>query len=238
MLLFAALVPGAMILLPTAFAQDQTITTPMNGSSSALPIGNMTALSGTLSMGNNTTDSPIEISEKPIATGHYNTTSQSFSNNSMQISFAGNTSFTLPNSTGTINAPTSGNVTIYFTPNGGILNGHGQLTSQDGTENATFVVTELFVRENEPGRGIVSFATNSTGQLAPLDGKIALTWDVDQPDGSTILSFYDWKSGPCTCNSAGNSTMTSSANQTMVQNNNTLTMPPTQLPSFPPSALG
>lgn len=140
----------------------------------------------------------------------------------MQISFAGTTSITLPNSTETINAPTSGNVTIYFTPSGGILNGQGQLTSEDGKENATFVVSELFVREDAPGRGIVAFATNSTGQLASLDGKIAQTWDVNEPDGSTMVSFYEWESGPCTCNPAENSTMPSSANQTLMQSNTTI----------------
>jgi hypothetical protein len=200
LLLFAAFVPGSILLLPAA-AQAQTTPTT-NGSSSVTENGAITSSSGVMSVeknitnGSNSTNRPIKISEQPMAIGHYNTTSQNFGHNSMQISFAGNTAFTLANSTGIVNAPTSGNITIYFTQSGGILNGQGQLTSEDGTENATFVLTELFPREDAPGRGIVSFATNSTGQLAPIDGKIALTWDVDQADGSTIVSFYEWESGP------------------------------------------
>jgi plastocyanin len=125
--------------------------------------------------------------------GHYTTTSENFVNNTLQISVAGNTTITLPNSTETITTNDTGNVTITFTESGGgILEGQVHLTTADGSENATIAVTEFFSSENAPGRGIASFTTDSTGKLAPLNGIIAVTLDEDQPDGSARVSFFEW----------------------------------------------
>jgi hypothetical protein len=201
MLLFAALVPGFALAAPTA-AMVQTNSTGT---------ANDTMSSETISL--NSTSAPIKISDRPMAIGHYNTTSENFENSSLQISFAGNTSITIPNSTETVNADTTGNVTIYFSPAGGFLNGQANLSTEDGSESATVSVSELFTSENAPGRGVAYFSTNSTGKLAPLDGKVALTWDQERPDGSTIVSFYEWQSGP-TANSSSNATNSSSDNQT------------------------
>lgn len=201
MLLFAALVPGFALADPTAM-------TNMNSTGTASDT--MTSNSMNLS----STAAPIKISDRPMAKGYYNTTAESFGNSSIQISFAGNTMLTLPNSTETVLANTTGNVTIYFSAAGGFLNGMAKLTTADGTENATVLVSELFTSENAPGRGVAYFSTNSTGKLAPLDGKIALTWDEEKPDGSTIVSFYEWQTGPTANSMSGNATSSSGNNQT------------------------
>lgn len=199
MLLFAALLPGFAFVAPAAMAQANSTGATSDTMSSG-------------QMGLDSTNIPIKISDQPMAIGHYNTTSENFRNNSLQISFAGNTMIMLPNSTETVMANTTGNVTIYFSQAGGFLNGLAHLTTKDGSENATIAVTELFTSENSPGRGVAYFSTNSTDKLAPLDGKIALTWDENQPDGSTIVSFYEWQSGPTTNSNLGNATSTSSNN--------------------------
>lgn len=132
-------------------------------------------------------------------------------NNTLQIGIAGNTTITLPNSTETITTVDTGNVTITFTESGaGILEGQVYLTTEDGTENATALVTEFFSSEDAPGRGIVSFSTDSTGRLAPLDSMVAVTLDEDQPDGSAQVSFFEWHAGPLVDNmdnSIGNQTV-------------------------------
>ena len=187
-LLLAALALSSALSIPTAIAQTNNSAPTTNG---MMP----SSSSDTMAMSNNT-NNPIQISSNPIAVGHYNTTSQQFGNQSLQISFEGNTMITLPNSTNQIMAKTTGNVTIYFTSAGGFLHGHGILTTPGGNENATLTVTELLTSENGPNRGIAAFSTNSTGQLAAINGKTALVWDVNEPDGSTTVSFYEWKSGP------------------------------------------
>jgi plastocyanin len=139
-------------------------------------------------------DTSLEISDRPLAVGHYITASENSVNNTLQISVVGNTTITLPNSTETITTNDTGNVTITFTESGaGILEAQLLLTTADGLENATVTATEFFSSENAPGRGIASFSTDSTGRLAPLDGVIAATLDEDQPDGSARVSFFEWR---------------------------------------------
>jgi len=178
------------------------------------------------SMSLNSTSGPVHISEQPMAIGHYNTTSENFANNSLQIAFAGDTKIMLPNSTQTITANTAGNVTIYFSPHGGFLVGGGNLTAQDGS-TATISVTELFTSENAPGKGVAHFSTNSTGSLAQLNDKFAVVQDEDQPDGSTIVSFYEWQSGTnSTTNSTGTSSSQIPSGMTASKNNPDCVNPP------------
>ena len=163
------------------------------------------------------TNSSLQISDHPLAVGHYSTVSENFANNMIQLSIAGNTTITLPNSTETITTNDTGNVTITFTESGGgILEGQVHLTTEDGLENATITVTEFFSSESAPGRGIASFSTDSTGRLAPLDSIVAVTLDEDQPDGSARVSFFEWHSGPLVENNQANTTLNNgtSSNQT------------------------
>lgn len=167
----------------------------------------------------------LQISDQPLAIGHYSTVSENVSNDTIQLSIAGNTTITLPNSTETITTNDAGNVTITFTESGGgILEGQVLLTTEDGTENATITVTEIFSSENAPGRGIASFSTDSTGRLAPLDSIVAVTLDEEQPDGSARVSFFEWHAGPlidnnnnqvgAPANSTGSNQTTAVGNQT------------------------
>jgi plastocyanin len=161
--------------------------------------------------------SSLQISYQPFATGHYSTVSENFANNTLQVSVTGNTTITLPNSTETITTTNTGNVTITFTESGGgILEGQVYLTTEDGLENATITVTEIFSSEDAPGRGIASFSTDSAGRLAPLDSIVAVTLDEDQPDGSARVSFFEWHSGPLVDNNQNNTAPNNStgSNQT------------------------
>src|SRR5690606_8863708 len=138
----------------------------------------------------------LQISDQQLAVGHYTAISEDVENNMTQLSIAGNTTITLPNSTETITTNDTGNVTITFTESGmGILEAQIFMTTGDGLENATITVVEFISGENAPGRGVASFSTASTGRLAPLDGIVAIVLDEDQPDGSGRVSFFEWNAG-------------------------------------------
>ncbi len=138
----------------------------------------------------------LQISDQPLAVGHYTSISEDVENNMTQLSIAGNTTITLPNSTETITTNDTGNITITFTESGmGILEAQIYMTTGDGLENATITVVEFISGENAPGRGVASFSTASTGRLAPLDGIVAIVLDEDQPDGSGRVSFFEWNVG-------------------------------------------
>lgn len=179
-------------------------------------------------------NSTLMISNQPMAVGRYSTVSENFANDTIQISVAGNTKITLPNSTETITTNDTGNVTVTFTESGGgILEGQIFLTTRDGLENATITVTEFFSSETAPGRGVASFSTDSNGTLAPLDSIIVLTLDEDQPDGSVRVSFFEWQSGPLARDNQ--SALNNTANAT---GNQTATPPPAPAPAAGPTGGG
>lgn len=161
----------------------------------------------------------LQISDQPLAIGHYSTVSENVSNDTIQLSIAGNTTITLPNSTETITTNDTGNVTITFTESGvGILEGQVFLTTEDGLENVTIIVTEIFSSENAPGIGIASFSTDSAGRLAPLDSIVAVTLDEDQPDGTARVSFFEWHAGPLIDNNQVEAPANITGNQTTAGN--------------------
>jgi plastocyanin len=170
------------------------------------------------------TSSLLQISDQPLAVGHYTTVSENAGNNMIQLSIAGNTTITLPNSTETTVTNDTGNVTITFTESGmGILDAQIYMTTGDGSENATIIVAEFFSGKNAPGRGLASFSTASTGRLAPLDSIVAIVLDEDQPDGSSRVSFFEWNAGPVIDNSELETPVNSSENGT--SDNQTTTTP-------------
>lgn len=218
--LAALLLAGTLVSILTPGALASSNSGP--GSSNSGPGGSGTPASlitpsqtpASIASSNSTS---LNISEKPLAIGHYRTLSQnSLSNTTMQISVVGNTTISLPNSSETITTNDTGNATITFTQSGGaILQAQVFLKSKDGLENATITATEFFDSESSPGRGVALFSTNSTGKLAPLDGIVAITLDEDQLDGSTQVSFFEWQTGSMQNNQAN-----------VTDNNQTATTPP------------
>ena len=59
----------------------------------------------------------------------------------------------------------------------------------------TVQFTEFLKSEVCKGIGIAYFSTNSTGMLARLNNMIAVFLDEEQPNGDSIVRFFQWKNG-------------------------------------------
>lgn len=116
------------------------------------------------------------------------------------LTFSGNGTLTLPNSTQTINTTSKGTAVISFAT----FSGYGKetITAANG-ERATVTLYEI-VQFNNPaaapeggGKGIITaiFQTNSTGELAPLNGMIVAGIDDMTPDGESHTTLWRWESG-------------------------------------------
>jgi hypothetical protein len=72
-------------------------------------------------------------------------------------------------------------------------------TEEDASENATATFYEVvrFNFETGAGRGIAiaHVHTDPTGKLAPLDGMILAGHDELHPDGTGLLTLWEWQSG-------------------------------------------
>ena len=110
----------------------------------------------------------------------------------IQISLVGNGTITLPNSTETVKTRDTGNALVrLLTPTGDIAQGQIHISTEDESENATVFFTEI--AKNEKGIGVAYFSTNSTGKLAFLDNMVAIFQDESQPDGSTVITAWEWR---------------------------------------------
>jgi hypothetical protein len=142
----------------------------------------------------NTTTSydSITLAEKPFLIEHGTTTVATPINQThIQISLAGNGTIMLPNSTETVKTKDTGNAIIRLTPIGDIAQGQIDIsTEEDASENGTVFFTEI--GQNGKGIGVAYFATNSTGNLAFLDNRVAVFQDELQPNGNTVITAWEW----------------------------------------------
>jgi hypothetical protein len=144
------------------------------------------------------TSSPgIELSPQPIYQERSRLESQTQINQThVKITFSGNGTLNLPNSTETIRTASIG-IGISSLIDGSFA-GQVILTTEDGSNNATAAVYELgqFNAQDLTGRGIAIavFHTNSTGKLAPLDGMILAGQDEFLPDGGAFITYWEWNS--------------------------------------------
>ena len=142
------------------------------------------------------TSSPgIELSPQPIYQERSRLESQTQINQThVKITFSGNGTLNLPNSTETIRTTSIG-IGISSLVDGSFA-GQVILTTEDGSNNATAAVYELgqFNAQDLTGRGIAIavFHTNSTGLLAPLDGMILAGQDEFLPDGGAFITYWEW----------------------------------------------
>lgn len=144
------------------------------------------------------TSSPgIELSPQPVYQERSRLESQTQLNQThVKITFSGNGTLNLPNSTEPIRTTSIG-IGISSLVDGSFA-GQVILTTEDGSNNATAAVYELgqFNAQDLTGRGIAIavFHTNSTGPLAPLDGMILAGQDEFLPDGGAFITYWEWNS--------------------------------------------
>jgi hypothetical protein len=192
LLLLAASLTGISSLVPTAAASLPVDDTIAGGNTSA------TTRMADDTPSNSTTTLNVDLSDEPFAVGQYRTvvSDNMTSETKVRFTFKGNTTITIPNSTETINTKDRGRGSITFlTGGGGAIAGKIRLITEDRSENATVQFTEFFKDEISRGIGVAYFSTNSTGMLAPLNNMIAGFIDEEQPNGDSILRFFEWKSG-------------------------------------------
>lgn len=113
----------------------------------------------------------------------------------MIATYSGNGTFTLPNTTQTINFTTNGSalvsLTIHTVQAKEIL-----MTEQDDTATATFYEIAKFNPATAgEGKGLTMVVsdTNSTGTLAPLNGMIVADISDMQPNGETSVTYGSGK---------------------------------------------
>jgi hypothetical protein len=123
------------------------------------------------------------------------------------LTFSGNGTLTLPNSTQTINTTSNGTAIISFATSSGF--GKETLRTEDG-ETATATLYEIVHFNNSAanggGKGIITavFQTNSTGMLAPLNGMIAAGIDDMMSSGASHVTLWKWESGISSSNNNDN----------------------------------
>jgi hypothetical protein len=141
---------------------------------------------------NNKKNNTIILAEEPFLVEHGRTVAATPINQThMQISLAGNGTITLPNSTETVKTKDTGSAIARLTPTGNIAHGQINISTEDGSENATVFFTEI--GKNQKGIGVAYFATNSTGKLAFLNNMVAVIEDEIQPNGDTLITAWEWR---------------------------------------------
>jgi hypothetical protein len=165
-------------------ASNMATTTPAAATTTAATPNNTT-----------TTPSAIELSPEPVHQEQQTLVSEIPINEThTQFTFSGNGTLNLPN--GTINITSTGSVIASMD---GTAVGEEILTTEDGTESATatFYVIGRFNMEDGSGRSIIIALvhTNSTGQLAPLNGAIVAGEIEFLPDQTSLVTLWEWQSG-------------------------------------------
>jgi hypothetical protein len=144
--------------------------------------------------------SGIKLSPQPIFQDQVRGVSETRINQTHMLStVSGNGTLTLPNTTEAIRTTSSGSLIISMKGSTAAAAGKEILTTEDGSENATAILYEIaqFNMQEGTGKGIAIAVvhTNSTGKLAPLDGMILAGQEEFLPDGSRLVTIWEWESG-------------------------------------------
>jgi hypothetical protein len=140
----------------------------------------------------------IPVADAPFYSEHITVTGQNPINaNQVQVSLLGSGNLTVPNSTETIQVNSTGSALVSFETTSVIAQEF--LTAADRSENASATIYEITRHDvktrTEKGVVTVIFETNSTGQLAFLDGMIAVGQaDVDAA-GNTTITLWEFQTG-------------------------------------------
>ena len=165
------------------------------------PLLNPLTVSATPSNTTSSTATGIALSTEPVYKDHLRVVSQNPINEThMSITFSGNGTLTLPNSTQTvINTTSNGSALISFMTQS--VQGTETIRTQDGDETATATLYEIDRQPATSGesKGIVIAVFNTTstsGVLAPLNGMIlAGIDDIQTTTSESSLTLWEWKSG-------------------------------------------
>ena len=177
-----------------AVALSMVSSTPV-----AATTGNTTATTSSSTMNTTTplTSSGIELSPNPIQQERITTTSQTPINQThMSITYSGNGTLTLPNTSETINITTNGSGIVSLMDQS--VYGKETIRTEDGqTATATFYEIVKLDPTTGAGNGITMgvMHTDSTGTLAPLNGTILVGTDDIQPNGQEVITIWEWESG-------------------------------------------
>jgi hypothetical protein len=144
-----------------------------------------------------TSPSEIDLSLEPVHQEQQTLVSENSINQThTQFTFSGNGTLNLANGTEPISITSTGSVIASMD---GTAVGEEVLTTEDGTESATakFYAIGRFNMEDGSGKSILIALvhTNSTGQLAPLNGAIVAGEIEFHPDGTSLITLWEWQSG-------------------------------------------
>jgi hypothetical protein len=143
--------------------------------------------------------SGLELSPQLVYLERSRTVSEKLINEThVETTFTTNGTLNLPDGTETINTIGTGDNLLSIADSTAI--GRSVITTEDGNESATakfFGIARFNMDEEGSGRGIVIAVvhTNSTGRLAPLDGMILAGQGELAPDGTSLLTLWEWQSG-------------------------------------------
>ena len=170
-----------------AFAQEGNNTT-----ADSTPSGTTTTTTASNS------SSGIQLSPQPVIQEQTTTTSAIPINQThISATFSGNGTWTLPNTTDTINFTTNGTAIIALETHS--VQAEETLTTEQGeTATATFYEIAKFDPATAgEGKGLTMalIETDSTGMLAPLNGTIVAGISDMQPNGETSVILWEWESG-------------------------------------------
>ena len=172
------------------------ITTPVAATTTTTATSNTTT---TTSPTSTTSFSPlgIELSPNPIQQERIRTTSQIPINQThLSITYSGNGTLTVPNTTETINITANGSGIVSLMDQS--VYGKETIRTEDGqTATSTFYEIVQLDPATGEGKGITMgvIHTDSTGTIAPLNGTILVGTDDIQPNGEEDITIWEWESG-------------------------------------------
>lgn len=173
------------------------ITTPVAATTTTT-----TATSNTTTTTSPTSTTPfspsgIELSPNPIQQERIRTTSQIPINQThLSITYSGNGTLTVPNTTETINITANGSGIVSLMDQS--VYGKETIRTEDGqTATSTFYEIVQLDPATGEGKGITMgvIHTDSTGTIAPLNGTILVGTDDIQPNGEEDITLWEWESG-------------------------------------------
>src|SRR5215211_5383174 len=200
-----------------------------NIANTIIPASATTTTTTTTSNDTTTATSPseIDLSPEPVHQEQQTLVSENPINQThTQFTFSGNGTLNLPNGTEPVSITSTGSVIAAMD---GTAVGEEVLTTEDGTESATakFYSIGRFKMEDGSGKSILIALvhTNSTGQLAPLNGAIVAGEVEFLPVGTSLITLWEWQSGiPLpTTDTASNTTMDESSSPPSPMNTTTTT---------------
>jgi hypothetical protein len=206
-----AAVASVLLLVQSASATTDVLTTTTVRGGGAI---NTTATNNT----SNATLGRLFLTEEAEFTS-FNPINETY----IELSYVGNATIMPPNTTNTINATETGNITLNIQPNGvALAQGQAVIITEEGDngtaeqENATTTFVELGRAgpgDTGSGTGVVFYSTNSTGQLAFLDNMLAI-YQHEMYPGVDTIRVWEWKGGTLPFEIDAGAAVTTTGNQT------------------------